>query len=306
MNLQASEGDAGTRLDVFVAKGASVSRAHAGSLIEAGVVSVNGAAQRKAYKVSDGDVVEVGEITKEVMEPPTGVGIVHEDDDILVVDKPSGVVVHAAPGLRESTMVDALEADGRELAPRAGEGRAGIVHRLDRDVSGLLIVAKTDEAHERLVEAMKAREIDRRYIALVNAVPSTDRGKIDAPVGRDPRNRTRMAVLPDGRGAVTWFSVTKRFPGGSGVLPPTGGCALLEVRLETGRTHQIRTHLASIGHPVVGDSAYGRDPALARRLGLERPFLHAFRLAFVHPMTGKRLELESPLPGDLGAVLELL
>jgi 23S rRNA pseudouridine1911/1915/1917 synthase len=193
-------------------------------------------------------------------------------------------------------MVDALAAGGRPLAPGAGEGRAGIVHRLDRDVSGLLIVAKTDEAHARLVSAMKARKIERRYLALVSGNPATDRGKIDAPIGRDPRHRTRMAVLADGRPAVTWFTVKERF----------GSCSLLEVKLETGRTHQIRTHLASISLPVVGDAAYGRDPALARRLGLERPFLHAYRLGFVHPVSDEALAFESPLPGELASVLEVL
>jgi 23S rRNA pseudouridine1911/1915/1917 synthase len=151
---------------------------------------------------------------------------------------------------------------------------------------------------------MKERRIERRYVALVNGVPPSDRGKIDAPVGRNPRHRTRMAVIPDGRPAVTWFGVMERFRGGAGGLPPTSSASLLDVRLETGRTHQIRTHLASIGHPIVGDSAYGRDPALARQLGLKRPFLHAFRLAFAHPMTGEELAFECELPSELAAALE--
>ncbi len=286
--------DDGVRLDVFVAKRAGVSRARAGSLVDDGLVSVNGRVQRKAYKVSPGEVVDVAERVHVVPEPPSGVEVVFEDDDLLVVSKPAGVVVHAAPGLREGTLVDALSASGRELAERAGEGRAGIVHRLDRDVSGLLIVAKTDAAHERLVAAMQAREIERRYLALVAGAPQTDRGKIDAPIGRHPRHRTRMAVLADGRPAVTWFTVKERF----------AACALLEVKLETGRTHQIRTHLASIGLPIVGDAAYGRDPALARKLGLRRPFLHAYRLAFAHPTSGESLSFESDLPDELASVLE--
>ena len=209
--LTAAEDDAGVRLDVFVAKGAELSRARAGALIDDGLVSVGGRRQRKAYKVAAGDVVEVQARTEVAPEPPSGVEVVYEDDDLLVASKPAGVVVHAAPGVREGTLVDALSADGRELAERAGEGRAGIVHRLDRDVSGLLIVAKTDQAHERLVAAMQARDIERRYLALVTGVPQTDRGKIDAPVGRHPRHRTRMAVLADGKPAVTWFSVKERF-----------------------------------------------------------------------------------------------
>jgi 23S rRNA pseudouridine1911/1915/1917 synthase len=224
------------------------------------------------------------------------VDVVYEDEHVLVVSKPSGVVVHRAPGTRAGTLVDALVASGRPLAARAGPDRPGIVHRLDRDVSGLLVVAKTDEAHAALVQAMRKREIERGYVALVHGTPHADRGKIDAPVGRHPKHRTRMAVLPEGRSAVTWFTVSERF----------AEVSLLDVRLETGRTHQIRTHLASIGHPVVGDMAYGRDPSLARRLDLHRPFLHARRLAFAHPVTGEPIELESELPVDLVGVLERL
>lgn len=293
IRLTVAAEDESLRLDVFVAKGAGLSRARAGALIDGGHVTVAGRTERKAYKVSSGDVVEVGSAPDEVREVPTGIDVVFEDDHLLVASKPAGVVVHDAPGVREGTLVDALAA-GRQLAERAGEGRAGIVHRLDKDVSGLLIVAKTDEAHERLVAAMQAREIERRYLALVAGSPQTDRGKIDAPIGRHPRHRTRMAVLADGKRAVTWFTVRERFP----------GTALLEVRLETGRTHQIRTHLASIGLPIVGDAAYGRDPALARRLGLRRPFLHAYRLAFAHPTSGEQLSFESRLPDELASVLE--
>jgi 23S rRNA pseudouridine1911/1915/1917 synthase len=296
MRTTVADDDAGVRLDVFVARHASVSRARAGALIDDGLVRVNDQVQRKAYKVVAGDSVDVADRPAETYAPPEGIEVVYEDDDLLVVAKPAGVVVHAAPGVREGTLVDALTADGRPLAEAAGGGRAGIVHRIDRDVSGLLIVAKTDAAHARLVQAMKDRRIARRYLALVNGKPPTDRGKIDAPIGRDPRHRTRMAVLADGRPAVTWFEVKEDF----------SGCALLEVKLETGRTHQIRTHLESIGHPIVGDAAYGRDPALARRLGVKRPFLHAYRLTFDHPVTGDPLSFESGLPPELASVLERL
>lgn len=294
LRAQVPEPDAGTRLDVFVAKAAGCSRARAGGLVDDGLVSVNGTVQRKKYRVATDDVVEVGTPAEVVYEPPTGVGIVFEDDDLIVVNKPSGVVVHAARGTREGTLVDALLALGKPLAPRGGEGRPGIVHRLDRDVSGLLVVAKNDDAHATLVEAMKARSIERRYKALVSGIPPSDTGKIDAPVGRHPKHRTRMAVVPGGKAAVTWFSVETRFE----------GAALLDVRLETGRTHQIRTHLASIGHPIVGDSAYGRDPAFARKVGLRRPFLHAYRLAFAHPGSGEPKEFEAELAPELRAVLE--
>jgi 23S rRNA pseudouridine1911/1915/1917 synthase len=191
-------------------------------------------------------------------------------------------------------MVDALVAAGHALAEQPGADRPGIVHRLDRDVSGLLVVAKTDEAHQELSKAMRRRAVERLYLALVHGAPSVDRGKIDAPIGRDPRHRTRMTVLPEGRASVTWFTVLERLE----------DAALLEVRLETGRTHQIRTHLASIGHPIVGDAAYGRDPGFARTLGLRRPFLHAYRLSFDHPVTGERVDVTSTLPDDLQRALD--
>jgi 23S rRNA pseudouridine1911/1915/1917 synthase len=251
---------------------------------------VDGRAERKSYRVAAGEVIDVGAPEAEVFAPPAGVRIAYEDDDVLVVDKPAGVVVHAAPGLREGTLVDALLAAGHRLARRPGEDRPGIVHRLDRDVSGVLLVAKDDAAYEVLAGAMARREIERTYTALVAGVPGVDRAKIDAPIGRSPRRPTRMAVLPDGRPSVTWVRVVERFD----------AAALIEVTLETGRTHQIRVHLESIGHPVIGDAAYGRGPAY----GLKRPFLHARKLAFAHPVTGARVEVESPLPDDLTGALE--
>jgi 23S rRNA pseudouridine1911/1915/1917 synthase len=223
-------------------------------------------------------------------------GIVFEDDDVIVVDKPSGVVVHPAGGVREPTLVDAIAASGRPLAARAGVDRPGVVHRLDRDVSGLLLVAKTDSAHERLVADLAARDVHRTYLALVAGVPQVDEGKIEAPVGRHPRHRTRMTVLADGKPSVTWFRVLETF----------GDVALLELRLETGRTHQIRTHLASIGHPILGDAAYGVDPRSAAALGALRPLLHAVGLSLRHPISGAPLEFSSPLPEDLSACLDLL
>jgi 23S rRNA pseudouridine1911/1915/1917 synthase len=296
LRIRVSDESAGRRLDVVVAEGAGVSRSRAGDLVSAGVVSVDGRVERKSYHVAAGEVIDVAPVEETPPAPPEGVLVVYEDDDVLVVEKSAGVVVHAARGLKEGTLVDALRAAGHPLAPRAGEGRPGIVHRLDRDVSGLLVVAKTDDAHAALVTAMARREIERTYVALVIGKPSVDRGKIDAPIGRNPRHPTRMAVLPEGRPSVTWFHVQEEL----------GEATLLEVKLETGRTHQIRTHLAAIGHPVVGDSAYGRDPSLARKLGLRRPFLHAARLQFAHPITGTPVEIQSDLPPDLARVLREL
>lgn len=294
------ETETGDRLDALVARRAALSRARAAELVASGAVTVDGRAVSKAYRVVAGDRIEVAvkpQAERRVRAP--AVPVAYEDDDLLVVDKPAGVVVHEAPGVRDGTVVDALRAAGVQLAQRPGPDRPGIVHRLDRDVSGLLLVAKTDAAHEALTEGIRARTVRREYLALVSGAPPVASGKIEAPVGRHPRRRTRMAVVAEGRPAVTWFRVRERLEGHG-----PSGLALLEVRLETGRTHQIRTHLESIGHPIVGDAAYGRDPGTARRLGLNRLFLHAFRLAFDHPRTGARVELTSDLPPDLQAALE--
>lgn len=292
-----TDDQAGMRLDAYLARAAGVTRARAAELIAGGAVTVDGRAEDKSYRVHSGERVETTalERVRAAVAAPE-IRVVFEDDHLLVADKPAGVVVHRAPGVHGGTLVDALEESGRPLAPRAGEDRPGIVHRLDRDVSGLLVVAKSDAVHRSLVDAMAARRVRREYIACVDGAPEVDTGKIDAPVGRNPRHRTKMAVTPDGRTAVTWFRVLERL----------AGTSLVEVRLETGRTHQIRTHLASIGHPILGDSTYGHDPGRARRAGLGRPFLHAFRLAFVHPVTGAELEFTSELPPDLRDALERL
>jgi 23S rRNA pseudouridine1911/1915/1917 synthase len=229
-----------------------------------------------------------------VSDPPGAAGagdrprIVHVDDRLAVIDKPAGLVVHPAPGHRGETLVDVL---GGLIGGGEAE-RPGIVHRLDKDTSGLMIVARDDEAHRRLSGMIAAREVERHYLALTEGVPRSRSGTVDAPLGRDRRAPERRAV--GGRGAkdaVTHFEV----------LEALAGAALLDVRLETGRTHQIRAHLAAIGHPVEGDSRYGAGA----RFGLGRQFLHSARLAFEHPFGGERLELESPLPADLAAALAL-
>jgi 23S rRNA pseudouridine1911/1915/1917 synthase len=212
--------------------------------------------------------------------------VVYEDEHLLVVDKPAGLVVHPARGHREGTLSQLLAG----VAAGGEPERAGIVHRLDRDTSGLLVVARSEEAHRLLQRALAARRIAREYLALVEGRPPARSGTIEAPIGRDPRVRTRKAVGGDfPREARTHFTLERAFPEYS----------LLRVRLDTGRTHQIRVHLQAIGHPVAGDPEYG-TPGL---LGLERQFLHAVRLAFEHPFTGEALELHSPLPGDLAAAL---
>jgi 23S rRNA pseudouridine1911/1915/1917 synthase len=290
MDLRASEADAGERLDAFLAEPLG-SRARAQRLIEAGAVLVDGSVVPKRHRVAAGELVVVDESADAM---PAGdpsetadFSVVFEDDQLLVVDKPAGVVVHPARGHWHGTLAQALE--GR-AAGGPDAFRAGIVHRLDRDTSGLLVVAKSDAVHNALKAALQAREITREYFALVEGRPPARSGTIDAPIGRDRRVRTRHSTdTDDARAAVTHFTIER-------ALPHT---TLLRVRLETGRTHQIRVHLREIGHPVCGDPEYG-TPGL---YGLERQFLHAEHLAFTHPVTGEAVDLHSPLPAELSAAL---
>ena len=287
--------DAGLRLDAFLAaRGATPSRAAAQRLIEAGAVSVDGRMRPKNHRVAAGERVALTEGAEPSPEagPAPDFEVVYEDNDLLVVDKPAGLVTHPARGHRGTTLAEALA--GRAAGGSDPE-RAGIVHRLDRDTSGLLVVARSDEAYGELQRMLRAREITREYLALVSGHPDADSGTIDAPIGRDRTRPTMMSTRTDrARGAVTHFEVIER-------LPRT---ALLEVRLETGRTHQIRAHLAAIGHPVCGDVAYGGAECGAR-LGLERQFLHARKLMFKHPMTGANMACESKPPVDLRHALDV-
>jgi 23S rRNA pseudouridine1911/1915/1917 synthase len=289
MRVRATAEDAGERLDAFLA-GPLGSRAQAQRLIEDGAVRVDGALVPKRHRMSAGETVTVELPAAAPAAPdlaPAAFAVRYEDDDLLVVDKPAGVVVHPARGHASGTLSQALAG----VAGGGEEGRAGIVHRLDRDTSGLLVVARSAEAHRRLKHALQAREITRGYVALVEGRPPARTGTIEAPIGRDRRVRTRMSTDTDApRDAVTHFAVAE-------ALPRT---TLLDVRLETGRTHQIRVHLEAIGHPVVGDPEYGT----AGRLGLGRQFLHAARLAFAQPFTGASIDVDSPLPDDLVAALD--
>jgi 23S rRNA pseudouridine1911/1915/1917 synthase len=289
MRLRAGAEDAGARLDAFLA-GPVGSRAQAQRLIEDGAVRVEGAVVRKRHRVAAGETVEVDLPRAAPLAPaapPPGIAVRYEDDDLLVVDKPAGVVVHPARGHRTGTLAQALAG----VAAGGDAGRAGIVHRLDRDTSGLLVVARSPEAHRRLKAALQRRAITREYLALVEGRPPARTGTIDAPIGRDRRRRTQMSTdTDDPREAVTHFAIEEAL----------GRTTLLRVRLETGRTHQIRAHLRAIGHPVAGDPEYGT----AGRLGLERQFLHAARLRFAQPFTGAPVDVTAPLPGDLAAALE--
>ena len=217
--------------------------------------------------------------------------ILYEDADLIAVNKPPGMTVHPAPGHPASTLVNALLAHCPDLSGIGGVRRPGIVHRLDRDTSGVILVAKNDAAHLALARQLKERTVEKTYLALVEGTPKPPRGVIDAPLARDPRRRERMAVLEGGREASTSYRVVERF----------SGVSLLEVKPRTGRTHQIRVHFAAIGHPIVGDVVYGKRSSL-----LARQFLHAWRIAFDHPRTGERLTLEAPLAQDLEAALAML
>ena len=288
----------GERLDRVVSLLADVSRREATDLIAAGSVLINGSpADKPSVRVSAGD-----EVIAEVPDPAGGPGpdpavdvvIVYEDDDVIVVDKPSDLVVHPGSGVPGGTLVNGLLARYPELAAVGQPDRPGIVHRLDRGTSGLLMVARTAAAYDDLVAQLAARTVGRRYATLVEGLVEADEGLIDAPLGRSPRRALRREVVADGRPARTRYRVERRFTGAERTL--------LRCRLETGRTHQIRVHLSAIDHPVVADTRYGARPDP----GLDRPFLHAESLAFDHPRTGAPVELTSELPTDLRAVLDRL
>jgi 23S rRNA pseudouridine1911/1915/1917 synthase len=300
--------EAGARLDAFLAaRVAGVSRTRVRQLIEDGAALVSGGAAKPSYKLRAGERIEL-----DAPAPPTSnfepedipLDIVFEDDSVVVVDKPAGLVMHPAGGHPRGTLANALAFHFKRLSARGGEARPGIVHRLDQDTSGLVVVAKTEEAHESLAAQFLAREVVKYYVALVHGATREERGRVEEPVGRDPRNRTRMAVVRGGRPALSLWRVRQRFD----------RFTLLDIEIKTGRTHQIRVHLAWLKHPVVGDKTYGegRDNTIrdarvrAAAAALGRQFLHAERLGFRHPRTGEFLKFRSPLPPELAALLEML
>ena len=289
----------GERLDVFVARRRpELSRSHVQRLIREGRVTVNDRPGRASQRLERGDRVLVrappGE--PEALAPePMPLTIVYEDDDLLVVDKPAGLTVHPAAGVRRGTLAAALLAQRPELAGVGERERPGIVHRLDRDTSGLLVVAKNEAARAALAGQWKRRQVEKGYTALVHGRLEPPEGVIDAPIGRDPRRRQRMAVVEGGREARTVYRMRRYLAAGQ------DSYSLVEVTPSTGRTHQIRVHFAAIGYPLVGDRVYGRpSPVVGRQ------FLHACRLAFHHPVDGRPLEFESPLPEDLREALARL
>jgi 23S rRNA pseudouridine1911/1915/1917 synthase len=297
---RAPAASAGRRLDEVVAALAGVSRAAAARWAEDGRVLVDGRPRAKSHRLRGGEDLAWEPPPAAPAGPPAPearpLAVRYEDGRLLVVAKPAGLVVHPAPGHPTGTLVNALLGREGGLSSAGGQDRPGIVHRLDKDTSGLLLVAKDDSTHQALARELAARRIERRYLALAQGHLPAEAGTVDAPIGRHPRDRKRMAVVPDGRRAVTHWRVRERLPGAD----------LVEAGLETGRTHQVRVHLAHLRHPLAGDRTYGADPRLAARLGLDRPFLHAWRLAFDHPADGRRIELTEPLPEELEAVLQRL
>lgn len=308
VSLKVSETDAGVRLDAYLASQIEGwSRSRLQRLIDNEDVLVNGRAVKSSYKVSENDEVEV-ELTPPALANFTPedipLDVVFEDDQLIVINKPAGLVVHPAAGIQSGTLANALAFHFQQLSTRAGVIRPGIVHRLDKDTSGLLVAAKTELSHENLADQFRAREVFKSYVALVYGVVKQETGRIEQPIARDPRNRTKMAIVAGGRGALSLYKVRRSY----------GSFTLLEVEIRTGRTHQIRVHLSWLKHPVVGDELYagGRDNNVqdvrlrAQIRKLNRQFLHAEHLRFSHPKTGEPMKFVAPLPAELLGLMDQL
>ena len=295
--LTAATEHAGVRLDAFLSADGALTRSQAARLIAEGRVRVNGKPATKSARLSGGETVTVDvPQLRETALPPQDIplDVVYEDDDVIVVNKPTGLVVHPAPGHPDGTLVNALlHHCGDSLSGIGGEKRPGIVHRIDRDTSGLIIAAKNDAAHLALSAQLKDHSLSRTYECLVTGNMKQDSGTVDAPIGRSSADRKKMAVVPTGRRAVTHWEVVARYP----------GVTHLRCRLETGRTHQIRVHMAYIGHPILGDTVYGAKKPVP---GLTGQCLHATGLRFIHPRTGEPVELHCPLPPEFTAMLQKL
>ncbi|TAM82335.1 MAG: RluA family pseudouridine synthase [Jatrophihabitans sp.] len=297
--LPVPDGLDGLRLDVALSRLLGLSRTAAADLVDAGEVSVDGAVAHRAARVTGGSLLGV-----RIPDPPApvapqpveGLRVLHEDADVIVVDKPVGVAVHPSPGWTGPTVVQGLAAMGYRIATSGAAERQGVVHRLDAGTTGVLVLAVSERAYTALKRAFKERTVDKRYAAVVQGHPDPTRGTIDAPIDRHPRSAYKFAVVAGGRPSVTHYETVEAFR----------SATLLDVRLETGRTHQIRVHLSAVRHPCVGDLTYGADPVLARRLGLARQWLHARELGFVHPGSGEQVRYVSPYPGDLSHALDLL
>jgi 23S rRNA pseudouridine1911/1915/1917 synthase len=299
--VEVPEGLDGERLDAALARMFGLSRSAAADLIAEGNVLVDGKPAVKSDRVLAASELAVTlppppaaiEVTAD---PVPGMSLVYEDEDIVVVDKPRGVAAHPTPGWTGPTVIGGLAASGHAIATSGAAERQGVVHRLDVGTTGLMVVAKSEPAYSALKRAFREREVDKRYHALVQGHPDPLRGTVDAPIGRHPSGDGRFAVVADGRPSVTHYDTIEAFRGAS----------LIDVGLETGRTHQIRVHMAAIRHPCVGDLLYGADPVLARHLGLNRQWLHAVSLSFHHPADGRWVEFRSEYPPDLAHALDVL
>ncbi|WP_181310660.1 RluA family pseudouridine synthase [Nocardioides campestrisoli] len=295
------EGLAGERVDAAMARMFGFSRTRAAELIAEDLVRVDGAGVAKSQRVHPGSMLEVTipaqtdalAVVPQVVE---GIRIIHDDDSIVVIDKPVGVAVHPSPGWNGPTVVSHLAAAGFRIATSGASERQGIVQRLDVGTSGVMVITKSEHAYSLLKNAFRHRTVDKTYHALVQGHPDPLEGTIDAPIGRHPKFDYKFAVMADGRHSVTHYETLEahRF------------ASLLEIHLETGRTHQIRVHMSALKHPCVGDLTYGADPVLAKRVGLERQWLHAVKLGFEHPDSGEYVEYESTYPDDLTQALETI
>ena len=287
----------GLRLDKCISqKYEEITRSHITNLIREGKVKVNSAPAKASYKVSLSDRITFSlpdEALPDIVPQDIPLDILYEDDDVVVVNKPKGMVVHPAPGHYEGTLVNALMYHVKDLSGINGKLRPGIVHRIDRDTTGSIIVCKNDKAHLSLSRQLEEHSLNRRYVAIVNGNLKEDSGTVDAPIGRSRTDRKKMAVLADGRRAVTHYTVLKRF----------GNYTYVECKLETGRTHQIRVHFAHIGHPVMGDEVYSRGRS---KFNTQGQVLHAKTLGFIQPTTGEYIEVEAPLPEYFKKILDLL
>ncbi|MCL3836764.1 RluA family pseudouridine synthase [Aeromicrobium duanguangcaii] len=294
------EGLAGERVDVALARLFGVSRTRAGELVADGLVLLDGAQPIKSERVEAGALLEatIPAPRRAVVVPSAvdGMSIVHEDDDIVVVDKPVGVAAHPGIGWDGPTVSGHLAGVGVRISTSGAPERQGIVQRLDVGTSGLMVIAKSERAYTILKQAFRDRTVDKTYHALVQGHPDPHTGTIDAPIARHPKHDFKFTVRADGRPSVTHYDT----------LEAHRYASLLDIKLETGRTHQIRVHMAAIKHPCVGDPLYGADPVLAKRVGLERQWLHAVRLGFIHPGSGEPVEYESPYPADLQHALDVI
>ena len=298
-HLPVPSGLVGERVDVALARMLGLSRARASALVDAGAVEVSGRLVAKSHRLLDDDVIALSDIDEpepEGTEPTSDLPILWADDDVIVIDKPVGVAAHPSPGWHGPTVTGSLAAAGLTLAPSGAAEREGIVHRLDVGTTGAMALARTAGAYTSLKRQFKERTVNKEYHAIVHGLLDPLAGTIDAPIDRHPAKDYKWAVVSGGRPSITHYETVEAWPRAS----------LVEVHLETGRTHQIRVHMAAMKHPCVGDITYGADPTLAQELGLTRQWLHARQLCFDHPSTGERVCVKSPYPGDLTTALDRL